>query len=153
MIRKTLTLILTLIVGYSYSQQPSNEDQLKQVITSSFDEVWGIYNENNIKKYYTDDFLLLENGEVWNNDSIVSYFNDVIKNNKKLRRVNDFTFIDVKVTGMTAWIAYQFNSVFYKGDKVARKSSYLESATAILTDDGWRLDMLHSTRTKHELFD
>uniref|UniRef100_UPI0040496AD2 nuclear transport factor 2 family protein n=1 Tax=Fulvivirga sp. TaxID=1931237 RepID=UPI0040496AD2 len=153
MIRTTLTLILTLTVGFSYSQKLSNEEQLKQVITKSFDEVWGIYNEDNIRKYYTDDFLLLENGEVWNNDSIVSYFNDVIKNNKKLRRVNDFTFIDVKVTGMTAWIAYQFNSVFYKGDKVARKSSYLESATAILTDDGWRLDMLHSTRTKHELFD
>ncbi|MEQ8241899.1 nuclear transport factor 2 family protein [Fulvivirga sp.] len=153
MIRTTLTLILTLTVGFSYSQKLSNEEQLKQVITKSFDEVWGIYNEDNIKKYYTDDFLLLENGEVWNNDSIVSYFNNVIKNKKQLHRVNDFTFIDVKVSGEIAWIAYQFNSVFTKDDKIARKSSYLESATAILTDDGWRLDMLHSTRTKHELFD
>lgn len=153
MLKNILTLILLTIASHSFSQQLSNEDQLKQVISKSFDEVWGIYNEDNIKKYYTDDFLLLENGEVWNNDSIVSYFNDVIKNKKQLQRVNDFTFIEVKVSGKTAWIAYSFNSVFYKNDKIARKSSYLESATAILTDDGWRLDMLHSTRTKHELFD
>ena len=153
MTRKFLTLLLVTLVGYSHAQNLSDEDQLKQVITKSFDEVWGIYNADNIGKYYTDDFLLLENGEVWNEDSIVSYFNDVIKNKKQLKRVNDFTFIDVKVSGKTAWIAYQFNSVFTKDGKIARKSSYLESATAVLTNDGWKLDMLHSTRTEHQLFE
>lgn len=152
MIRLTLLAILATSSAL-FAQKPSDEDPLKQIIQDSFDEVWGIYNADNISKYYTDNFLLLENGEVWNNDSIVHYFNDVIKNKKQLKRVNDFTFIDVKVTGKTAWIAYSFNSVFTKDGKIARKSSYLESATAVLTDDGWRLDMLHSTRTKHQLFD
>ncbi len=153
MIRKYITLLFILVNSALIAQGLSNEDQLKQVITKSFDEVWGIYNADNIKKYYTEDFLLLENGEVWNNNTIVDYFNDVIKNNKQLKRVNDFTFINVKVTGKTAWISYQFNSTFFKDDKIARKSSYLESATAILTENGWRLDMLHSTRTHHEMID
>ena len=153
MMRVLFTTLFVVMTTLSFSQKVSDEDQLKQVIKGSFDEVWGIYNADNINKYYTVDFLLLENGEVWNNDTIVDYFNDVKKNKKQLKRVNDFTFINVKVTGNTAWISYQFNSTFFKSGKIARKSSYLESATAILTDNGWRLDMLHSTRTYHELID
>lgn len=58
--------------------------------------------------------------------------------------------------GITSLIHYQSATKIYKyvtitaDDKIIRKVHWLESATAILTDKGWKFDMLHSTRIKSE---
>lgn len=49
-----------------------------------------------------------------------------------------------------AWIAYKNQAVFSFDDKRTKKVYWLESATAILTKNGWKLEMLHSTRMKDE---
>ena len=42
-----------------------------------------------------------------------------------------------------AWIAYKNHAVFTVDSKIIRKAYWLESATAILTENGWKLQMLH----------
>lgn len=136
----------------SFGQSATKTDklQLKQLIIESFDEIWSKLDSKNIDKYYTKDFLLLENGEIWNNDSIANYLNKAILDKPIPNRVNSIEVIEIKILNKMAWIAYKNQAVFSFDDKRTKKVYWLESATAILTKNGWKLEMLHSTRMKDE---
>lgn len=133
--------------------QVSNENDkkiIKNLVIESFDEIWSKLNSKNIDKYYTKDFLLLENGEVWNNDTIAKYLDKAILEKPNPKRVNTIKIIEIKVANKTAWVAYHNYATFSIDDKNVYEAHWLESATAILTDKGWKLDMLHSTPIKKE---
>ncbi|QZK89696.1 DUF4440 domain-containing protein [Flavobacterium sp. CHNK8] len=147
------TIILTLFFNSIAFGQVSNETHKKLIqslVLESFDEIWSKLEPKNIEKYYTKDFLLLEHGEVWNNDTIATHFNKAKLKLPMPKRVNTIEIIDIKVTNKTAWVAYHNYATFSVEDKIIRKAHWLESATAILTDKGWKFDMLHSTRVKSE---
>ena len=57
-------------ISFGQSSIKADESLIKELIIESFDEIWSKLNSKNIAKYYTADFLLLENGEVWNNDTV-----------------------------------------------------------------------------------
>ena len=152
--KKLNTLILMLCFStFSFGQSPIKTDEslIKELIIESFDEIWSELNSTNIDKYYTVDFLLLENGEVWNNDSVSMYLDNAVLKKPIPNRVNSIEFIEVKVVKGMAWVAYKNQAVFSLDNKIIRKAQWLESATAILTQNGWKLEMLHSTRIKNEL--
>ena len=136
----------------SFGQSPikTDESRIKELIIESFDEIWSKLNSKNIDKYYTKDFLLLENGEVWNNDSISNYLDHAVLKKPTPNRVNSIEFIEVKISNGMAWVAYKNQAIFSLDKKTIRKAHWLESATAILTKNGWKLEMLHSTRIKNE---
>jgi len=119
-------------------------------IIASFDEIWSKLNAKNIDKYYIKDFLLLENGEVWNNDSIANYLDKAVLRKPIPTRINTIEIIEIRVSNKVAWVAYQNHAEFTVDNKVIRKAHWLESATAVLTENGWKLEMLHSTRIKNE---
>ncbi len=136
----------------SFGQVSNETDKklIKNLVIESFDEIWSKLNSKNIDKYYTKDFLLLENGEVWNNDTIANYLDKALLDKPNPTRINTIEIIDTKVTNKTAWVAYHNYATFSIDNKIVFKAHWLESATAILTDKGWKLDMLHSTRIKTE---
>jgi len=144
-----LMLFLTTI-SFAQVSMETHEKQIKNLVMESFDEIWSKLEAKNIEKYYTKDFLLLEHGEVWNNDTITKYLNTAKLRLPNPKRINTIEIIDIKVTNKTAWVAYQNYAIFSSDDKIIRKAHWLESATAILTENGWKLDMLHSTRMKNE---
>lgn len=127
-----------------------HKDQLQQLVVNSFNHIWSTLNSANIVKYYTNDFLLLENGEVWNHDSIRNYLDEAVLKKPMPRRVNTIDVIEIKIYKKRAWIAYHNNATFSINDSVTRKAHWLESAAAILTSEGWKLEMLHSTVVKKE---
>jgi len=137
-------------ISFGQSSIEKDKSQIKELIIKSFDKIWSELNSKNIDKYYTKDFLLLENGEVWNNDSITNYLDNAILKNPIPTRVNSIEFIEIKIFKGMAWIAYRNQAVFSIEKKIIRKAHWLESATAILTENGWKLEMLHSTVTKKE---
>ncbi len=151
---KRLNTIILMIcfttISFGQSAIQTDKSDLKELIIKSFDEIWDELNSKNIDKYYTKDFLLLENGEVWNNDSIANYLDNAILKKPIPNRVNSIEFIEIKVTKGMAWIAYKNEAIFSIDNKIVRKAYWLESATAILTENGWKLEMLHSTVTKKE---
>ena len=138
------------IVTYGQSSNDVNKSIIKNLIEESFDEIWSELNSKNIGKYYTEDFLLLENGEVWNNDSIANYLDNAVLKKPIPKRENTIQIIEIKIIHEMAWVAYQNHAIFSVDDKIIRDAQWLESATAILTENGWKLEMLHSTRTKNE---
>jgi len=137
-------------ISFGQSSIETDKSQIKELIIKSFDEIWSELNSKNIDKYYTKDFLLLENGEVWNNDSITNYLDNAILKKLIRNRVNSIEFIEIKVLKGMAWIAYRNQAIFSIENKIVRKADWLESATAILTENGWKLEMLHSTVMKNE---
>ena len=136
----------------SFGQVSTENDKkiIKNLVIESFDEIWSKLDSKNIDKYYTKDFLLLENGEVWNNDSIAKYLDNALLRKPNPKRINTIEIIEIKVANRMAWVAYQNYATFTIENTIIRKAHWLESATAILTENGWKLDMLHSTRIKNE---
>jgi len=101
-----------------------------------------------IFNYYTEDFLLLEQGEIWDNEFIRNYFEQAKQEDSNPLRTNRFEFISTKIEGNRAWVAYQNYPTIIRAVQDPQNLHWLESATAVRTAKGWRLDMLHSTRIK-----
>ncbi len=137
-------------ISFGQSSIQTKKSRIKELIVKSFDEIWSELNSKKINKYYTKDFLLLENGEVWNNDSISNYLDNAVLKKPIPIRVNSIDIIEIKVLKKTAWIAYRNNATFSIEDKIVRKAHWLESANVILTENEWKLQMLHSTVIKNE---
>lgn len=136
--------------SFGQVSKETDETLIKNLVIESFDEIWSKLDSKNIEKYYTKDFLLLENGEVWNNDSIANYLDNAILRKPNPTRINAIEIIEIKVANSAAWVAYHNYATFSKDNKIIRNAQWLESATAILTENGWKLETLHSTRVKNE---
>jgi ketosteroid isomerase-like protein len=141
-----LALILSNLVQISYSQTTSDEKAIQDLIQNSFDELFSEFNTEKVSDFYTEDFILLEQGEVWDLEMINSYFVNAKNDPDRATRLNQFEFIKTTIKGNQAWIAYHNYATFKKDGAVVMEIHWLESATATKTNDGWRLDMLHSTR-------
>ncbi|MDT0677098.1 DUF4440 domain-containing protein [Autumnicola musiva] len=146
-----LSLLLFLIAPASAQTcVKENEEQIKDLIISSFDDIFSDMDTEKLEKYYSDDFLLLENGEVWDMDIITSYMNRAKAQGAQPERINSFDFIEIKIWDKMAWVAYRNKAIFKKDDKVVNEMNWLESATAVFTENGWKLQMLHSTLIQDE---
>ena len=149
-LKAIMFLVLFTTISFGQGSKETDKTLIKNLVVESFDEIWSDLNAKNIDKFYTKDFLLLENGEVWNNDTIANYLNNAILRKPKPKRLNTIEIIDIKIANGKAWVAYHNYATFSIDDKIVRKAHWLESAVAILTEDGWKLEMLHSTRIKNE---
>lgn len=150
--RLNFIILMMFFTTISFGQVSNETDKtrIKNLIIESFDEIWSKLDAKNIDKYFTKDFLLLENGEIWNNDSIKNYLDNAMLRKPNLKRMNTIDVIEIKIANKMAWIAYQNYAIFSSDNKIIRKAHWLESATAILTENGWKLEMLHSTRIVKE---
>ena len=149
--RNTIILMLFFTsIAFAQVSIETHKKKIQNLVVESFDEIWSKLEATAIEKYYTKDFLLLEHGEVWNNDTIAKYLNNAKLKLPIPKRVNTIQIIDIKVANKTAWVAYHNYATITADDKIIRKVHWLESATAILTNKGWKFDMLHSTRIKSE---
>lgn len=118
---------------------------VENVIQNLFDEVWSGYDENAITKYQTNDFLLLEHGELWNNDTIANWCKKAQTRNSGYERINNFKRIDARRNGDKLWLAYH-NYGTFKKDTIVYERAWLESVVAIKKDSIWKLELMHSTR-------
>lgn len=139
-----LLLSVTFILSLSEGDAQSDEVAIKQSITKLFDGL-SFLDEAMIRGELTDDFQLLEDGLVWNADSLVGVLHKVDK--ATFSRVNRFEFLKVEQKGNVAWVSYfNYASVAVKDRKFDLK--WLESAVLLKTRNRWRIAFLHSTRIK-----
>ena len=139
-----LLLSASFIINLSTAVAQSDEIAIKQSITKLFDGL-SLLDEAAIREELTDDFQLLEDGHVWNADSLVSVLQKVDK--ATFSRINRFEFLKVEQKGNFAWVSY-FN---YAGITVKDRNynlKWLESAVLLKTRNRWRIAFLHSSRIK-----
>ena len=140
-----LLIIFIGITAMSQSSEMKKEDQIKELISNSFQKIFSDLDPQSLDTYCTQDFLLLETGEVWDMDKMRNYLDRASKQKSKVIRFNSFDFVEIKIEGKMAWVAYHNKAEFKSGEEVVRELNWLESATAILTEEGWKLQLLHST--------
>jgi len=151
--KRTVVFILIIFIGqFSFAQMGAMQEQeiAKRLVIGAFEEIWSNLDSTMIKHYHTKDFLLLEHGELWNNDTIRNYQKRTLERTIQSKRKNKFDFIAVEKSGNSIWLAYHNYATWTIDGKVTGKAHWLESAVAIKTKDGWKLQMLHSTRIQEE---
>ncbi len=145
-----LSLIFQIKALAQNSTKPNDAQEIQQLIQDSFDSLFSGYQAELLDRFYTPDFLLLEQGEVWDMAFIKTYLEDRSKNPNPVTRTNRFEFIKTEVFGERAWVAYHNWATFTKEGTAPREVYWLESASAIRTSEGWRLELLHSTRVENK---
>ena len=98
-----------------------------------------------MRNYLTSDFLLLENGEVWNADSLARNFSRM--KGKEFTRKNSFRYIRTEQAGNAAMVAYHNRAdIMFNGKPIIIE--WLESAQLERRNKAWKIKLLHSTPIK-----
>ncbi|TDQ07100.1 nuclear transport factor 2 family protein [Pedobacter metabolipauper] len=137
-----LSLMLSASVLLVNAQASKNEQSKVQESIVKFFDGLSELDAAKLKMYSTNDFMLLENAEVWNLDSLTKNFEQYRSRN--MIRVNSFDFIKTEVTGKTAWVAYH-NSAAIKIKDRDVKINWLESAVLVMEGGIWKIKLMHST--------
>lgn len=120
----------------------------KNLIQGSFDDLWAGVDSTLISKYHTEDFIILEQGEVWDNDRIKQYMRRQLAKTDRPKRTNRMEYLWIEKYGESIQIAYYNFAEFTQADTLVGEASWLESALAVPTEEGWRLKMMHSSRVR-----
>lgn len=149
---KNLFILLVVLFSCTPTATESNnaitseEEQIaKDLIQGAFDDLWGGVDSTKMSLYHTDDFIILEQGKIWDNERIKKFMRDQLAKPDRPLRINKMDYISINKYGESMQIAYHNYAEFMKADTLWDKASWLESALAIKTDKGWRLKMMHST--------
>jgi len=125
----------------------SEEEEIaKNLIQGAFDDLWAGVDSTKISKYHTDDFIILEHGEIWDNNRIKKFMRRQLADTSGAKRINIMDYISIEKYGPSMQIAYHNKANFYEQDSLVWDGGWLESALAVETAEGWRLKMMHSTR-------
>lgn len=122
---------------------------VEQLIQDIFDDIWSGTDTANVRRYQLPEFVLLEHGEVWTNDTIRNWQLGKLaeKTDDTPRRLNSFEFFRNEQNGDEIWVAYHNTAHFINAESdTLFTGGWLESAVAARTEDGWKLRMMHSTR-------
>lgn len=143
--KATLLFFFTLLMtSMTYSQIKINPSLVNQTVIKLFDGIAAL-DMGSIRQNTTKDFLLLEDGELWNLDTVtikLSQFKGV-----NFSRKNSLHFIKSEIKGNTAWVAYNNTAdMTINGQQMTIR--WLESAVLIKEGKTWKVKMLHSTTLK-----
>ena len=139
-------LLLILFVANLSNQLSAQQAQssIESSIGSFFNGL-SLFNEDTLKLYSTSDFHLLEDGHVWNMDSLLAKV--MPRRNSKLQRINSFNFIRSEENENTAWVSYYNSAEFRLGDR-QQVVKWLESVILKKINGIWKIQMMHSTKLK-----
>jgi len=140
--QRTLYLFLFTIVFNLTLFCQQEKDSIEGSISKFFDGLSEI-NPDKLKAYTTADFILLEEGQVWNIDTLISKV--TVPRNPGIKRINKFQFIKTEQTGNTAWVSYHNTADFSLNEK-QQTVQWLESAVLAKENGRWKIKLLHSTR-------
>ena len=148
-------LIIVLIAGSSLSKAqtlPTKEEEtaVQQLVIDTFQSLLSDYDSTKMDTYLTPDFILLEHGEVWNNDTIQYYITKALQNADRAIRTNRFEFIKMEKSGDMIWAAYKNWAIWTKDEEIVHRMHWLESIVAVKEEEVWKLKMMHSTRIENE---
>lgn len=143
-------IIISLVSAYSLRAQIkqvklTEKQQVQKVIVDVF-QALSDRDTGQLKSNCTSSFLLLENGLVWNQDSL----SQRIVQNKAVsdfKRINTIDFIDTKVKGDMAWTTYNNQAEVTKNGQHTL-IQWLETAVLLKEGKAWKIEVLHSTLIK-----
>lgn len=100
------------------------------------------FNDSKMKGVVTEDFQLLEAGEVWDINMLITAMKP---NGDTYKRRNYFSIINVVSKKDVVWVSYWNKATITMQSKNSERS-WLESAVLVKEEDNWKIQLLHSTR-------
>ena len=140
---KKIALFFLLSTQFSFAQT-TEKAEVQQVITRFFDAL-SVANIPLMKAEVSDDFILLENGEIWTIDTLANKISRP-KPEGYLRQ-NSFDFIETKIDKNRAWIYFK-NKAEITSKTRNLTIKWLESVIFRKEKGRWRMEFMHSTPMK-----
>ena len=140
---KKIALFFLLSTQFSFAQT-TEKAEVQQVITRFFDAL-SVANIPLMKAEVSDDFILLENGEIWTIDTLANKISRP-KPEGYLRQ-NSFDFIETKIEKNRAYVYYKNKAEISSKTRNAT-IKWLESAILRKEKGRWRMEFMHSTPMK-----
>ena len=145
-IKTILSTLFFLVTTFCSGQESPVATTPQQAITFFFDGLSEL-NDNKIRQHVTTDFLLLENGHVWNTDSLINAMGR--RKGMDFKRINTFRYIRTEEKARTAILAYHNRAdITLNGNPIVVE--WLESAQLVKEGNSWKIKLLHSTRLPPE---
>ncbi len=134
----TIAFLLSLNV---FAQNYSDSVAIVHLLKADY----GTMMTHDLKKHMehcTDDYLLIENGEIWNMEKEADWYK---KNaNRIYDRKDYFDFKFLKILGSTAYIVYDLKSDITENGTLTSKR-WTESAVFRKVNGQWKIALIHST--------
>lgn len=141
-----LTFLLLFVTSFSFAQDKEEDIlSLRKLVEDSFQDILTDLKSEKIADYYTDDFILIENGEIWNTDSVLNYLEKARLRTPKPTRENRFDFFKMEILEDVAWVSYHNYATFTTQNSAPRVIHWLETIIAVRTEKGWRIKLLHNS--------
>ncbi len=140
---KKIALFFLLSTQISFAQT-TQKAEVQQVITRFFDAL-SVANIPLMKAEVSDDFILLENGEIWTIDTLANKISRP-KPEGYLRQ-NSFDFIETKIDKNRAWVYFK-NKAEITSKTRNLTIKWLESVIFRKEKGRWRMEFMHSTPMK-----
>jgi len=138
-----MLLALELLTGCQPGKTTDNPELLKKVLISYFE---GIESKDfvKMKAATTDDFMLYEDGAVWNNDSV--FMN--IKAHLPFTVKYKFASFKINVDNMSGDMTYLNHADFVFNSTTKESIDWVESATFRKSEGIWKMNFLQATVRK-----
>lgn len=140
---KKIGLIFLLFTQFSFAQTPEKAD-VQQVIIRFFDAL-SVANISQMKAEVQNNFILLENGEIWTIDTLANKISRP-KPEGYLRQ-NSFDFLSTKIDKNRAYVYYKNKAEISSKTRNAT-IKWLESAILRKEKGRWRMELMHSSPIK-----
>lgn len=119
------------------------EAVIKRIVQDSYDVFYMKMDQKKYRSMLTDDYRLLENGEIFDANGDIAF---MPKPEDNYRRTDTFDFRSVKIQGDFAYTVYFLKSDITDNKKGHRAVDFLESTILRRNGNNWRIALLHSTR-------
>ena len=140
---KKIALFFLLSTQFSFAQT-TQKAEVQQVITRFFDAL-SVANIPLMKAEVSDDFMLLENGEIWTIDTLANKISR--PKPEGYLRLNSFDFLSTKIDRNRAYVYYKNKAEISSKTRNAT-IKWLESAILRKEKGRWRMEFMHSTPMK-----
>src|SRR5688500_7395778 len=138
-----LLFALSILIISCKQNREEDSESVKQVIEAYFDGI-KTRDAKKMKAVTTSDFLLYEDGRVFNNDSLINFMNSFSSLS------GEFTLDSMKINvgDNIANMVYFNRGDLVFNDTIRGTYNWLESATFKKVNGVWKMDFLHSTVRK-----
>jgi hypothetical protein len=142
---KYCLLILTLFLSTTLlAQEKKDSLEIIQLLKEDYHTLQ-THDINKHRGYCTDNYLLIEDGQIMNMDDEVDYFEKNVE--RVIDRKDYFDFKYIKVFENIAYSVYSLKSDFTDNGDLTQKN-WSESAIFRKIEGEWKIELIHSTPIK-----
>ena len=123
---KYALLLVLAIASCQAPEKPEREQSVTQeekqiamdLIQGVFDDIWAGADSSKLLNYHTEDFTLLEHGEVWDNETIMGYIRRQNARENRPIRTNRMDYLWIEKYGESLQMGYHNYADFTQGDSI-----------------------------------